>query len=139
MGLTIKAQPIIPGRAEGTVVHSRKALSFWGGVDPETGVVIDCHHDLCGKSIAGKVFVFPGEKGSSTASAVLVELVRNGRAPAALIVMTPSPILALGAIIAEQLYGRTVPLALLQEQDACKLHSGDFAIIDVNGMIKTID
>jgi len=135
MELRIKGHPIVPGKAEGTVICSHKLLSFWGGVNPETGVIIDPRHDLCGRSITGKVLILPGEKGSSTASAVLVELIRNKRAPAALIVMMPSPILALGAIVAEQLYGKIIPILIANEHDAERLMDGDYASIDPDGIV----
>lgn len=131
----VGSRPVVPAVASGLVVRSQAPLSFWGGVDPETGVIVDRHHDRCGVAIAGCVFVFPEEKGSSTASAVLVELVRNGHAPAALITERTSPILALGAIVASEMYGRTLPVLVLGTRDVTVLENGDHARIALDGTI----
>jgi len=132
----LNARPIVPGTAEGIVINSKETLSFWGGVDPNTGIIIDRRHDLCGETISGRVFVFPSEKGSSTASAVLVELIRNGRAPAAIITVEVSPILALGAIVAAQMYSRTIPILMVSEDDTDELVDGDRASINTDGIIR---
>jgi len=100
----------VAGEASGPPLHSALALSFWGGVDPMTGVVIDRHHPLAGLGIAGKILVFPGSRGSSTGSGVLLELLLNGVAPAGMIVERGEEVLTLGAIIAEELFGRRLPI-----------------------------
>ena len=69
MERTLIARPIVAGSAEGVAVVSKEALSFWGGVCPRTGKIIDRRHDQAGTVVAGKVFVFPQGKGSSTSSA----------------------------------------------------------------------
>ena len=112
----IAGHTVVSGVTEGLVLRSEQPLSFWGGIDAKTGRIIDARHDRHGQSIAGRIFVFPFEKGSSTASAVLVELVRIGRAPAAIITTALCPILALGSLVAEQLYGRGVPIVVLEAE-----------------------
>src|SRR5208283_1507445 len=99
----VRAKVIVAGQARGRLLVSRDPISFWGGVRAQTGDLIDKRHDRCGENIAGKVFAFPYEKGSSTSSAVLLEAVRLGTAPAALIVTKTPPVLALGSIIAREL------------------------------------
>jgi hypothetical protein len=121
--------------ASGLIVRSQAPISFWGGVDPDTGVIVDHHHDRRGVRIAGCVFVFPEEKGSSTASAVLVELIRNGHAPAALITERTSPILALGAIVASEMYGRTLPVLVVEAGNVTVLENGAYARIALDGTI----
>lgn len=135
MGQVIKGKAIVPGEASGQAVVSYQPLSFWGGVDPHTGEVIDRRHDCSGAVISGKVFVFPTGKGSSTGSAVLMESIRNGTAPAALILHKVDPILALGAILAEQLYQKTVPMVLLSQDDFEKIQNGDDLTIELDGTI----
>lgn len=82
-------------------------ISFWGGVDPKSGRVVDVRHPQCGESIAGKVLFLPGTIGSSSASAVLLELVHNGHAPAALVLHEPDAILLLGLIVAKEMGWKT--------------------------------
>ena len=76
---------ILAGHATGPVLACDEGLSFWGGVDGASGRVIDAHHPLHGQSLAGKVLVLPTSRGSCTGSGVLLELIQNGNAPAALI------------------------------------------------------
>lgn len=136
MGQQLSGRAVIPGEATGTVLVSRVPISLWGGVDPETGRIIDPHHDRCGESIVDRVFAFPGEKGSSTGSAVLLELVRRGLAPAALITSSLAPIAALGSIVAEELYGRTLPIALISPDAMQRLQEGDRLTVKVDGTLQ---
>lgn len=85
-------------------------ISFWGGVDPKTGRIADVRHPQHGECIAGKVLFLPGTIGSSSASAVLLELVHNGHAPAALVLHEPDAILLLGLIVAKEM-GWETPVA----------------------------
>src|SRR3954462_5309834 len=79
------ARTLVHGHAQGEVLFSSIALSFWGGVDAVTGRIIDRHHPLSGESVAGKVLAIAGGRGSCSGSAVLLELILNGHAPAALV------------------------------------------------------
>ena len=106
------AQAIVPARAAGPVLVLSEGLSFWGGVDPATGTIIDAHHPLCGQSLAGRVVMMPTSRGSCTGSGVLLELALNGHAPAALIFREAEDILTLGALIAGRMFDR--PLAVLR-------------------------
>jgi predicted aconitase with swiveling domain len=128
---------IIAGDAEGIAIVSRKAISFWGGVSPATGEIIDRRHDCSGQIIAGKVFVYPAGKGSSTGSAVLMESIKNGVAPAAIIVAKVDPILALGSIVADELYGKSVPIVLLSEEDFYTIQNGCHLVVHSNGVIES--
>jgi predicted aconitase with swiveling domain len=116
-------------------VVSQAPISFWGGVSPSTGEVIDQRHDRCGRTISGKIFVFPTGKGSSTSSAVLMESIRNGTAPSAIINCKVDPILALGAIIAEEFYKKTMPMVILSEQDFSLIQEGDALTIQPDGTV----
>ena len=86
-------------------------ISFWGGVDPKTGTIVDVRHPEHGETIAGRVLFLPGTIGSSSASAVLMELVHNGNAPAALVLHEPDAILLLGLIVAKEMGWKT-PVAV---------------------------
>jgi predicted aconitase with swiveling domain len=97
---TLVGRKIHGGRVTGEVLLSHEALSFFGGVDPDTGVVTEAGHPLQGRSVTGKVLVFPRGKGSTVGSYVLYRLARQGRAPAAIVNAACETIVAVGAIIA---------------------------------------
>jgi predicted aconitase with swiveling domain len=86
-------------------------ISFWGGVDPKSGTIADPRHPQHGVSVAGRVLFVPATVGSSSAAAVLLELVHGGRAPAALVLHEPDAILLLGLIVALEM-GYPVPMAI---------------------------
>tara|TARA_R110002049_G_scaffold188402_2_gene356899 strand:- start:108924 stop:110615 length:1692 start_codon:yes stop_codon:yes gene_type:complete len=105
-------QIIVSAAAQGEVLVSSEGLSFWGGVDPSNGQVIDAHHPLHGQILAGKIVMMPTSRGSCTGSGVLLELALNGCAPAALVFSEAEDILTLGALIAGRMFNR--PLAILR-------------------------
>ena len=97
--MRINARAIAKGTAEGEAMVSKDAISFFGGVDPKTGIIIDKGHSLEGKCIKGKVLVFPRGKGSTVGSYVLLQLKKNNCAPCAIINEEAEPIIVVGAII----------------------------------------
>ena len=96
----MKGRSISKGVAEGEILKSDIALSFLGGVDPKTGVIMDKESSAYGKSVKGKVLVFPRGKGSTVGSYVILQLKKNGVAPAAIVNREAETIVAVGAIIA---------------------------------------
>jgi predicted aconitase/predicted aconitase with swiveling domain len=106
-------QSIISGLASGAILACGEGLSFWGGVDPVTGIVIDTHHPLCGQSIAGKVLVMPTTRGSCSGSGVMLDLALNGIAPAAFVFAEAEDVVTLGAMIAGKMFDRPVPVLRL--------------------------
>ncbi len=107
------ALSIIPGCVAADVLATDQGLSFWGGVDPLTGVVIDAHHPLCGQSLAGKVVVMPTTRGSCSGSGVMLDLALNAVAPAAIVFREAEDVVTLGAMIADRMFGRKVPVLRL--------------------------
>ncbi len=99
--MEIKARSISRGKASGEALISNEPIGFLGGVDPKTGEVIEKGHQLEGKNIAGKVLIFPNGKGSTVGSYVMLQLAKNGKAPAAIINISAEPIIAVGAIISK--------------------------------------
>ena len=91
-------------------------ISFWGGVDPKSGRIADVRHPQRGETVSGKVLFLPGAIGSSSASAVLLELVHNGHAPAAIVMHEPDAILLLGLIVAREM-GWQTPVAVKLDRD----------------------
>ncbi|MGQ9492602.1 MAG: aconitase X swivel domain-containing protein [Anaerolineae bacterium] len=128
-------KPIIPGSAKGIALVTKEPLSFWGGLNAYTGEIIDRRHERSGAIVTGKVFVLPQGRGSSTASAILVESVKAGTAPAAIINLKIDPILALGAIVADELYHKTVPIVVVSQEDFEAIQEGDSLEIAPDGRI----
>ena len=110
--MTISVRVYVAGRAEGPVLLLEQALSFWGGIDAETGRIIDRTHPQLGACVTGTILVMPGGRGSSSSSSVLAECIRLGTAPAALVLATPDPILVVGSLVAQSLYARTCPIVV---------------------------
>lgn len=99
--MVLRGRKISTGSAQGRALVSEEPVSFYGGVDPDTGIVEEQGHPLQGRSVAGRVLVFPGGKGSTVGSYTLYRMKRNGTAPAALVNRQCETIVAVGAIIAE--------------------------------------
>jgi predicted aconitase/predicted aconitase with swiveling domain len=110
---SLSARSILAGTASGPIIAAGEALSFWGGVDPATGRVIDVHHPLHGKTITGGILMMPSSRGSCTGSGVLLDLALTGRAPAALIFSEAEDVLTLGALIAAEMFGKSLPVLRL--------------------------
>jgi hypothetical protein len=110
-----EARTLVSGEASGVALVLEEALSFWGGVASATGDVIDVRHPQRGANVAGRVLVMPSGRGSSSSSSVLAEAIRTGTAPAAIVLLEPDPILALGAIVARELYGVAIPIVVTAE------------------------
>lgn len=102
-GRRFQVEVLHPGAGRGTVLVLAEPLSFWGGVDPATGRIVDPHHPQRGAVTAGRVLLLPGGRGSSSSSSVLAECIRRGTAPAALLLGEADPILVLGALVARKL------------------------------------
>lgn len=113
----LKGRIIYRGKAEGEALVTSMPISFYGGVDPNTGVVIEKGHELQGQSIKGKVLVFPQGKGSTVGSYTLYRLKKNGVAPAAMINRETETIVAVGAIISE--------IPFVDKVDVSKIKTGN--------------
>jgi uncharacterized protein len=111
-----EARALVPGPAEGSALVLSEPLSFWGGVDAADGTIIDRHHPQAGETVRGKVLVMPSGRGSSSSSSVLAEAIRAGTGPVAIVLAEPDGILALGALVASKLYGRTSPVVVVDDQ-----------------------
>jgi predicted aconitase with swiveling domain len=106
------AQAYAPGEADASALVLAAPLSFWGGIDAETGRIIDHSHPDRGATITGRVLVMPGGRGSSSSSSVLAETIRRGTGPAAIVLSIPDPILTVGALVARALYGTQCPIVV---------------------------
>lgn len=111
--MTLFANSILGGQAEGPVIATEESLSFWGGIDPATGRVIDVHHPLHGQSLTGAILLMPTTRGSCTGSGVILDLVLTGLAPAALVFCEAEDVVTLGALIAAEMFGKRLPVLRL--------------------------
>lgn len=110
----LRGRTLVPGEAQGDVLALTEPLSLWGGMDPGSGRVIDRHHPQVGASLAGRILLMPSGRGSSSASSVLAEAIRARTAPAGIVLREVDPIVALGALVAFELYGRACPVVVLR-------------------------
>ncbi|GMR09258.1 MAG: DUF126 domain-containing protein [Anaerolineae bacterium] len=132
----IQAKPVVAGRAKGKALVSREPLSLWGGYDQETGEIIDRRHSLSGQVAAGRVLVLPYSRGSSTTTAVLLEALRAGTAPAAILTMAEDAFFALAGIVAEEMYGSGIPILAVDRAAFERLETGQWIEIDADGTIR---
>jgi uncharacterized protein len=108
---------LVPGVASGPVLRLDEPLSFWGGLDSATGTIIDRLHPQRGVSVAGRMLMMPGGRGSSSGSATLAEALRLGNGPAAILMLERDPIILVGAMVAAELYGLACPVAVANGED----------------------
>jgi predicted aconitase with swiveling domain len=111
------ATTLVPGAAAGAPLLLDEPLSFWGGLDPLLGVIIDRRHPQAGANIAGRMMMMPAGRGSSGGSAILAEALRLGTGPAGILMLERDAIIVVGALVAAELYGRACPVALASERD----------------------
>lgn len=131
----IQGRVVIAGDAQGEIIFTDEPLSFWGGFDAKTGEIIDQRHKLWRQNVRGKIFALPYARGSSTGSGLLVEGIRVGTAPAAMILAQPDAILSLGAIVARELYDKTMPLVVVDEKEFAQLSSARSVQVKANGEV----
>jgi len=114
---------------------SHEPLSFWGGYDWKTGEIIDRRHGLSGSIARNKILAVPFTRGSSTTTAVLLEAIRAGTAPAAILTTDTDFFFALASVVAEELYRTPLPLIALAESDFATLRTGDELLLRENGEV----
>ena len=134
-GIRLPGRPLVAGEAQGELLVSTEPLSFWGGFDSGTGEIIDRRHPLSGKNAAGRGLAIPGTRGSSTTTAVLLEAIRRGTAPAALVTSRVDSFLTLTAIVAEEMYGKTLPVVDVGPEGFRKLMDGAHARVERDGTV----
>ncbi|MHA1917496.1 MAG: DUF126 domain-containing protein [Candidatus Ranarchaeia archaeon] len=129
--MKITGRKIFKGKAEGEALVSSDSISFYGGVDPDTGEVVERGHSLEGQKLAGKILVFPSGKGSTVGSYVLYQMAKNGKGPAGLILKDCEAIVAVGCIIGE--------IPCVDHIDIEKINDGDKISIDADNGEITIE
>jgi predicted aconitase with swiveling domain len=129
-GTTLEGRALLPGRTSGEAVVLDEALSFWGGLDPASGRIIDRRHPQAGGRVTGRILVMPSGRGSSSSSSVLAEAIRAGTAPAGIVLSEPDGIVVLGALVARELYGTTIPIVVLARDGYERVATGDQVVIE---------
>lgn len=118
-----------PGNAEGEVLLLTEPVSFWGGVDHH-GEIIDVHHAQHKAKMTNKVLVMPSGRGSSSATAVLAELIRTGDGPLAIVMLQCDTILVIGALVSAEIYGISLPIVELEQAEYDQLSDGMRVTVD---------
>jgi len=134
--IELRGRVLSPGEASGAALVLEQPLSLWGGVDPATGRVIDAHHPQRGASVTGLILVMASARGSSSSSSILAESVRAGTAPAAILLGDLDLILPIGAAVAEELYGRAMPILVLSQDELRTIPDGAEVTIGHGGQIR---
>ena len=132
MGMNWQSEVLIEGAAQGSVLRLDEPISFWGGIDPTTSQVILAGHPQYGQQIADTILVIPSMIGSSSSSAIMLELIYKGIAPRALVLGGRDAILPIGVVVAGQMRWKTMPVVTLPEPP---FHNGDRLKILKDGMI----
>jgi predicted aconitase with swiveling domain len=128
---------LMSGEARGPVLHLEEPISFWGGLDPWSGTIIDQAHPQVGESIVGRILLLPSGRGSSSGSSVLTEVLRAGIGPAGIVMRHADEILVIGALAAEELYDITVPIFTVDEATYGALTAADAIVMAPDGTITT--
>lgn len=131
----IQGEVLIPGAANAGLLTLGKPISFWGGVDPFSGRITDPRHPNHDAVIGGRVLVLPGTIGSSSSSAVMLELMAGGRAPAALILAEPDAILVLGVVVAREMGHGAIPVLVVPRAAQAAFAAATRAVIAEDGTI----
>lgn len=131
----LSGQTLVSGSGAGRALVLDEPLSLWGGLDPETGAIIDRRHPQAGAIVSGRVLVLPSGRGSSSASSVLLEAVRAGTAPVAILTRERDGILALGAAVAREMYGTAPPVVVLKEGEYAQIEEGQTVQVTEDGRV----
>lgn len=126
--MAVTCEMLLPGPAAGPLLKLAAPLSFWGGVDPASGRITQVRHPDCGACVAGTMLALPGTIGSSSSSAVLLELIRGGHAPAALLLVEVDAILLIGALVAREMGWPPPPAVRIGRADFDTLAPGRIAL-----------
>lgn len=138
MKVFIRGHSLVAGEAIGLLLASHEPLSFWGGYNAATGEIIDRRHPLSGQVGTAKILAIPGTRGSSTTTAVLLEAMRNKVAPAGFVVTDRDTFLALASVVADEMYGYTIPVLQIPEESFQQLENGLRIRITTEGTLASL-
>jgi len=121
----IEGWMLVDGSAAGHALVLEDPLSFWGGLDPSTGEIIEAGHPQRGEVVTGRILVMPSGRGSSSSATVLAEAIRAGTAPAGIVLGEPDDIIVIGALVAAELYGVAIPVFVASPDGYATIRDGD--------------
>jgi predicted aconitase with swiveling domain len=133
-----QAEVLLPGTAVAAALVLKEPLSLWGGLSPETGEIIDRRHPNSGQIVTARILLLPAGRGSSSASSILLEALRLGTAPAAIITLEMDGILALGAAVAHEMYDNAPAILVLPAQAYHQIQTGDVLQIASDGRVSKL-
>ncbi len=131
----IRGRPLIPGEGRGPLLRLTHPISFWGGVEPTRGRIVDPRHPEFDFSIAGTVLALPAAVGSSSSSAIMLELLREGTAPAAILMGKADAILALGAVVGREIGYDPIPILEIAPDRLERLPDGAHVSVHLDGRV----
>jgi predicted aconitase with swiveling domain len=116
---------LVDGSASGEALVLDEPLSLWGGLEPETGRIVEVNHPQRGATVTGRILVMPSGRGSSSSATILAEAIRPGTAPRAIVLAEPDGILAIGALTAAELYGEAIPIVVVSPDQYTGIADGE--------------
>ena len=116
---------LVEGNATGLALVLDEPLSFWGGLDPATGEIVEANHPQRGSVVTRTILVMPSGRGSSSSATVLAEAIRVGTAPAGIVLGTPDDIIVIGALVAAELYGVSIPVVVAPATTLGTIRNGE--------------
>ena len=109
----VAGRTLVEGHATGAALVLQEPISLWGGLDPTTGAIVEANHPQVGASVTGRILVMPAGRGSSSSATVLAEAIRLDTGPAGIVLGEIDDIVAIGALVAAELYGKTIPVVVV--------------------------
>ena len=137
-GRVFCAAALTCGAASGAPLRLDEPFSFWGGLDPATGRIVDRWRPQRGANVAGRVLMMPAGRGSCSGSAALAEAIRAGVGPAAILLLDRDSIVVVGAMVAAELYGRECPVVLVREEDWDRLAAASWLTVEAGPGVATV-
>jgi uncharacterized protein len=116
---------LVEGYATGRALVLDEPLSFWGGLDPSTGEIVETGHPQRGEVVTGRILVMPAGRGSSSSATVVTEAIRAGKGPAGILLGEPDDIIVIGALVAAELYGVSIPVVVGSPAGYAAIRHGD--------------
>jgi predicted aconitase with swiveling domain len=133
--IELRGRPLVAGEGRGPLLRLTHPISFWGGVDPTSGQIVDPRHPEFEFSITGTVLAIPAAVGSSSSSAIMLELLREGTAPAAILMGKADAILALGGIVGQELGYAPIPIVEVAPTELERLPDGAEVTVHADGRV----
>ena len=135
----VRGRVLVAGRGQGSLLRLTHPISFWGGVDPVRGIISDPRHPQFGASLAGRVLAIPSAVGSSSSSAIMLELLREKTAPAAILLGKADAILALGAVVGQELGYEPIPILELPMAALGEMPAEGVVVVNPDGGVLLVE